>query len=150
MLHPLCGPVLRRPWLISQLRGSPLLLSSPLKDNEETGNTPVSNWSSFKGALYTGPADSLNRQLGVGYLVPLRKLQAASDSCVAISHEQLVSNPKEPCTGMDGIYLSFEGAGSMYSYIIYFGLKVPSIWVLWGLSILYMGTWTRWVVSTGI
>ena len=27
-------------------------------------------------------------------------------------------------------------------YITDFGLKVPSIWVLWGLSISYMGTWT--------
>ena len=30
----------------------------------------------------------------------------------------------------------------MYSNI--FGLKVPSISVPWGLSILYMGTWTLW------
>ena len=27
----------------------------------------------------------------------------------------------------------------------YFGLKVPPIWVRWGLSISYMGTWTLWV-----
>ena len=32
--------------------------------------------------------------------------------------------------------------GSMYSYINYFGLKVPPIWVLWGPSIWCMGTWT--------
>ena len=39
--------------------------------------------------------------------------------------------------------------GSTYSYMIYFGLKLLSIEVLWGLSIYYliicyMGTWTLW------
>ena len=35
--------------------------------------------------------------------------------------------------------------GSLYTCMIYFGLKVHSIRVLWwGLSIGYMGTWTLW------
>ena len=31
---------------------------------------------------------------------------------------------------------------SMYPNSIYFGLKLVSIWVLWGQSIYYVGTWT--------
>ena len=36
----------------------------------------------------------------------------------------------------------------MYRYVIYVGLKIPSIWVLWGLTICYMGTWTSWALQT--
>ena len=32
-----------------------------------------------------------------------------------------------------------------YSYINYFDLQVPPLWVLWGPNIWYMGTWTLWV-----
>ena len=41
-----------------------------------------------------------------------------------------------------------KARGSKYSYMTYFGLKVPPIWVLWGLSISYMGTWTLWVKAS--
>ena len=36
-----------------------------------------------------------------------------------------------------------------YSYLIYFGLKGLSRRVLWGLSILCMGTWTLWAYQVG-
>ena len=36
---------------------------------------------------------------------------------------------------------------SMYSNMVYCGLQVLPIWVLWGLSIRYMNTWTLWATS---
>ena len=53
----------------------------------------------------------------------------------------------EPVSGLKSCdSFSTLPRGSKYSYMTYFGLKVPPIWVLWGLSISYMGTWTLWAI----
>ena len=35
------------------------------------------------------------------------------------------------------------------AHMIYLGLKVLSMWVLWGLSTKHMGTWTLWGLKWG-